>query len=299
MICGDHCFTRIYNQDFIKSCTDNGISLVMFNRTEILPDVAEYNTECMVPGSYEFDAAMQLVQANNDGRVVGPLKDVYPDVDFSTLMGWAWGYSRCVDAVKLLGICDESAITFTGHSRGGKACLLAGILDQRASVVNPNASCAGGMSCYRVVYSAIRENGTEATSEEISNIFTHFPTWMGKGMKDYIDNEQNLPFDAHYSSALIAPRTLVISESASDIMASPLGSYQAMLAAKEVYKFLGAEDKIMWYCKKGGHEHTPDDIRRLANVVRNKKYGEPLVGPFNNLPFPEPEKIFDWAAPTK
>lgn len=299
MICGDHCFPRIYNREFIHSCTDNGVTLVMFNRTEILPDIAEYNTECMIPGSGEFNKSMDLVKANSEGRVVGPLKDVYSDIEFSTLMGWAWGYSRCVDALEILGLCDESAITFTGHSRGGKACLLAGMLDERASIVNPVSSCAGGCSCYRFSYTAVREDGKVASSEEISNIFLHFPTWMGSGMRKYIDHEDELPFDAHFSEALIAPRTLVITQSASDIMASPLGSYLAVEGAREVYKFLGAEDNLLWYCKRGGHEHTPDDIKKVVNVIRHKKYGEPLEKPFFNLPCKRPDKLFDWSAPER
>ena len=118
-------------------------------------------------------------------------------------------------------------------------------------------------------------------------------------MKQYVDNEDKLPFDANLTEALIAPRTLLISESASDIMASPLGSYLAMEGAREVYKFLGAEDQILWYCKRGGHDFHTADIKRLVNVLRHKHYGEALEGKFFNLPMKKPDKIFDWSAPKK
>ena len=36
-----------------------------------------------------------------------------------------------------------SCVTFTGHSRGGKTAALAGVLDERAAIVNPNETCAG------------------------------------------------------------------------------------------------------------------------------------------------------------
>jgi hypothetical protein len=88
-----------------------------------------------------------------------------------------------------LGNVDLSTIAFTGHSRGGKTALLAGVLDERATIVNPNEACAGGCSNYRLVINAITEDGEEKPSEPISNIFHHFPAWMGKDLKEYIGRE--------------------------------------------------------------------------------------------------------------
>ncbi len=44
------------------------------------------------------------------------------------------------------------------------------------------------------------------------------------------------------------------------------------MGAKKVYKFLGVEDKLLWYFRSGGHFHTVEDIKQLVNVIRNYKY---------------------------
>ena len=64
-------------------------------------------------------------------------------------------------------------------------------------------------------------------------------------MRKYIDKEDELPFDSHYLKAMVAPRVLFVSEAASDIMANPVGLWQTTMGAREVYKFLGAEDKLL------------------------------------------------------
>ena len=98
------------------------------------------------------------------------------------------------DLLTLLGIADMDFITFTGHSRGGKACALAGALDKRASIVNPNASCSGGYGSYRVKIKA-EVNGVIKESEPLSNQFYHFPAWLGEGMRKFVDNESEIPFN--------------------------------------------------------------------------------------------------------
>ena len=212
---------------------------------------------------------------------------------------WAWGYSRCVDALEKLGIVDMSCVAFTGHSRGGKTAALAGVLDKRAAIVNPNETCAGSCACYRVHMSAVRENGEEARSETLSDLLRNFCFWMGPDMGKYADNEAELPFDAHFIKSLIAPRVLFVSEAASDIWGNPVGSWHTTMAAKEVYKFLGAEDNLLWYYRKGVHSHHHRDLEMLVNVIHHVKYGEELNGCYSKTPFVQPELIFDWKAPTE
>ena len=78
---GDLCWRYIYDPQFIDSFTDRGIMLVMFDRTEIAPD--------LVPGVRS-----------------GPLHELYTEYTFGTIGAWAWGFSRCIDALELLGIAD-------------------------------------------------------------------------------------------------------------------------------------------------------------------------------------------------
>jgi hypothetical protein len=65
-------------------------------------------------------------------------------------------------------------IAFSGHSRGGKTAMLAGVLDERASIVNPNATCAGSASCYRVHVKAEDDDGKVGPSETLDDLIRNF-----------------------------------------------------------------------------------------------------------------------------
>jgi len=295
VISGDGCFKYPFDPEYVGTYLKNGINIVFFNRTDIFPDIARYNTGYVEKDSGEYKIASDTIAALEGGEGRGPLCKMFPDKKICSVAAWAWGYSRVVDALELLGFADMDAIIFTGHSRGGKTAILAGALDERAAIVNPNGACAGGCSCYRLVIKAEKEDGVSvAKSEPLSNIFHHFPTWLGEGMREYVDREDELPFDSHYLKAMIAPRVLFVSEAASDIMANPVGSWQTTMGAYEVYKLLGVEDRLLWYFRDGDHAQTTEDVEQLVNVIRNYKYGEPLNDKYFKTKFEPVPLAFDW-----
>lgn len=273
VIDGDFCFGYAFNEQWIRTFTDNGLMLVMFSRTELANDVL------------------------NEGRGHGPLYALYPDKTFGALGAWAWGYSRCVDALEQLGIADMSCITFTGHSRGGKVAMLAGALDERAAIVNPNATCAGACSCYRIHLQAIDEKGEERRSETLKYLLGSFEFWMGPEMKNYADHEELLPFDSHFLKAMVAPRVLLVTEAASDIHANPVGSWMTSIAAGEVYRFLGCPENLYWHFRNGYHYHKLEDVQALVNVIQHVREGVPLADGFFQTPFKQPPKCFHWKSP--
>lgn len=294
---GDLCFPYAFDKEFLSTFLDNGINFCAFNRCELAADVSIHTTKALFEGSFEKTRALEIIEKEQDHVCTGPLKDVYPEFSFGAIGAWAWGYSRCVDALEILENVDTDLIAFTGHSRGGKTAILAGVCDERAKIVNPNEACAGGCSCYRLENKAITEDGDEKPSEPISNIMRCFPTWMGAGIKPYIGREQDLPFDSHDLKALVAPRVLLVGEAASDIWAGPVGSWQTSEAAKEVYKFLGCENNLLWYFRKGYHYHKIEDLEQLVNVIKHLQCGEPLNEHYYKLPFKPTEPIFDWKCP--
>ncbi len=271
VIDGDWCWDTMNDRHVAKMFTDRGILLVKFNRCEIVPDI-------------------QGIPRNS------AIHHCYPEYDFGAIAAWAWGYSRCVDAIEKLGIADMNNIIFTGLSRGGKTALLAGALDERACIVNTEAPCAGG-SCYRVRMRAITENGTPGRSEELDDIVRRFPNWFSPKMPEYIGRVKELPFDEHELKALVAPRILFNSEAKSDIWAGPLCAYQSNIAAREVYRFLGAEENLLWYWRDGYHDQTVEDFEMLLNLILHRTEGETLSDKFMNVPFDAPEPAFDWRAP--
>ena len=300
VISGDLSFNRMFDKDMINSFTDNGINLVLFDRTELAPDIAAYNFDRFTDrDNGEYHLAAKIVEDLKTGNCGGQLKKAYPDYTFGTIGAWAWGYSRCVDALEILGCVDMDMVVFTGHSRGAKTAALAGAVDERARIVNPNAACSGGYSSYRIALDFEGLDGRMESGERLANIFHNFPAWLGQGMRDYVDDVTALPFDSHDFKAMIAPRVLFVSECSHDQWANPVGTWQTTEAAAEVFKFLGCEDNLIWNFRYGQHDQTQEDFDQLINVIQHVKDGKPLNDKFFRLPFPKMEKAYDWKCPEK
>lgn len=278
IISGDGCFPYHLNEEYRAQALDNEIALVFFDRTELAPDHQETGNQ-------------------------GPLYEVYPrpDYTFGAIGAWAWGYSRVVDALERLEDLplDLSRICFTGHSRGAKTAVLAGVLDERAFLVNPNATCAGGCGCYRIHMEGSDRGAEPKRSETLAALLRRFAFWMGEGMKEYANREEDLPFDCHFLKALIAPRYFYDSEGGGDLWANPVGSYMTTLAAQEVYRFLGVEDRLFWSFRPGGHKQGPRDFGNLVTLIRHIEDKTPLSPDFFRLPFTPPEKAWSWKIPTE
>ena len=150
----------------------HGYILVEFDRTEI---VADQNVH------------------------TGGLYDAYPNGDFGAVAGWAWGFHRVVDYLHTLPNVDARHIAATGHSRGGKAVLLAGAMDERIALTAPNDAGCMGTGCTRFIYSG----------ETVPIILKNFPYWFSPHLAEFIGHEEQLPFDQHSMKALIAPRALL------------------------------------------------------------------------------------------
>jgi len=271
---GDLSFDYITDEGYLDAALDAGVGFAMFDRIELVPDVREAGRHA-------------------------PLYDCYPEYTFGALGARAWGYSRCVDALEQLDIIDNDWIAFSGHSRGGKTAMLAGVLDERAKIVNPNETNAGSCSCYRIHMKAINEDGVEKKSETLADILGKFDFWFGKGMADYAACEEKLPFDAHFTKAMIAPRILLVGEAASDIWTNPIGTWMTTQAASEVFKLYGKEENLHWYFRHGFHYHKAEDIEMLVSVIKHHKDGAPLKDGFSSTPFDEPELIYSWRCPEK
>src|SRR5687768_17450646 len=135
------------SDDIARHVLSRGYALAEFNRLELAPDNANR------------DAGLYLA---------------YPDGDFAALAAWAWGFHRCVDVLEQLPQIDKSKIAITGHSRGGKATLLAGATDERIALVNPNASGTGGGAPFR---------NPPPKSETLEIIVKKFPFWFSPNLQ--------------------------------------------------------------------------------------------------------------------
>ncbi len=198
--------------------------------------------------------------------------------EYGALSAWAWGYSRCIDFLLTQDDINPAQITITGHSRGGKATLLAGAVDERVALTVPNDSGCGGAGSY------MRQG---PKSETLSDIIQRFPYWFGPKLAQYVGREQELPFDQHGLKALVAPRALLTTEALDDLWANPSGTWITHQAARPVFSLLGVADQPgIWY-RPGGHSHTLIDWQALLAFADWKFRGLPPDRSFDPHPFPD------------
>lgn len=154
--------------------------------------------------------------------------------DWGTIAAWAWGYSRVIDYLGTDSDIDATKIIAVGHSRLGKATLLAGAFDERIAVIIPHQAGCGGSGPSRA---AVGNKGAES----VKRINTSFPHWFNNRFKDFNEEPERLPFDQHCLIALCAPRAVLLSNAVEDKWANPDGQFELLLAADPVYKLLGSK----------------------------------------------------------
>ena len=261
VLTGDGCW-KYASEAVAAETLGRGYILAQFNRVELAPDVY------------------------NSNRTSG-LYTVYPESGFGALAAWAWGYHRCVDALVAMDFVDAGRIAIAGHSRGGKTSLLAGATDERIALTCANNSGAGGAGCFRV-------QGPKC--ETLADLVRAIPYWFGPDFKKHVGREARLPFDQHFLKALVAPRALLTTEALGDLWANPAGTWQTHLAAREVFRFLGAEDRIgIWY-REGDHDHGLEDWRVFLDFADSRLRGRFTARRFDVNPFPDMPPSFSWKA---
>ncbi len=264
---GDGCWWYL-SEDMLRGALDRGCAVVLFNRTEMVEDLG-------------------YVEVPDKHTRSGGLYEVYPGLTFGAVAAWAWGYHRCVDLLAGLPFIDQARIAVTGHSRGGKTTLVAGATDDRITLVNDNASCAGGSAVFRYV-----GNGGETL-----DIINAYPSWFGTGLKPYLGREGDLPFDQHCLLAAIAPRPLLLTYAGDDRWSNPEGMVQCAWASGEVYRFLGCPENLAFHLRPGAHSHSLEDWKVLLDFIGWKWSGTPPTAPYNAHPYEHLQPAFAWKAP--
>ncbi len=198
----------------------------------------------------------------------------YPGYDWATLAAWAWGCMRLTDYLCTLEAIDRERMAVTGHSRTGKAALLAGALDERIALTAPHCSGAGGSGSFR-----IQPKGVETLALITDPARFHY--WFHPRLAGFAGREDRLPFDQHFLKALTAPRALLSMEARADTWANPQGAQQTNLAAAPVFAFLGANENIAFFCRDGGHDMLPEDWGALLDFADHLFKGAPRPATFS------------------
>ena len=240
--------------------------------------------------------------ASDDDAHSGAFYTLYPyDVttgkDAGTLLAWAWGASRGVDALEYLdknnpdfkGKLDLGKLVVTGFSRCGKAALAAGLFDNRFGVVSPGASGCGGAAVYRyestgnvydwgispgceVLGDKTRHQGHNAN--EMLPRFLNYDRIYDRNTHGY---GERLPYDHHEIIAAIAPRAVLITTAKNDYANGAEGDSIGLEGAKPVFNFLNAEKNIGFNIRMsdekspwgfgGGHFQSDGQIQNLVDFA--------------------------------
>lgn len=183
--------------------------------------------------------------------------------EWGAVAAWAWGLSRALDYLQAEGSVDKDRVAVVGHSRLGKAALLAGAFDERfALTIGHQAGCGGSAPSRGKV------------GEQVKQINDRFPHWFAGAFQAFNDQVDRLPFDQNGLFALAAPRPLLLTNGTLDTWANPLGQFDALKAADGSYRLLGVKglgdesmpepgklvgDRLAYHIRPGKHAVLPED----------------------------------------
>jgi hypothetical protein len=156
--------------------------------------------------------------------------------DWGVLRAWAWGASKVLDYLETDKSVNAKEVGLEGHSRWGKATIVAMAYDQRFAIAYVSSSGEGGAKMHRRNWGELVEN-VAATSEY---------HWMAGNFLKYAGplTWNDLPVDSHELVAMCAPRPVFLSAGATegDGWVDAKGTFLAAAGAGPVYKLLGKKD---------------------------------------------------------
>jgi hypothetical protein len=228
----------------IESSIDRGYAFATFYNGDIAPDDPSFKSEIY----------QQTGKQSDDPR---------GEHEGGAIIAWAWGVQRVVDYLVTDQALDPNRIAVVGHSRLGKAVLLAAAFDERIALVIPHQAGCGGTAPSR-----------GRTGETVKQINTKFPHWFCPAFAQFNDQVDRLPFDQDSLVALVAPRPVLLTNALEDTWANPEGQFEVLKSASRVYQFLQAgqldaehmpepgklvDSRLGYYIRPGKHSMRAED----------------------------------------
>jgi len=217
-----------------------------------------------------------VARDRKDSHSTGVFK-LYPEYDWATIAAWAWFYQPLIDHLLEQEWVDADRIAVTGHSRGGKTALCAGIYDERIALTVPSASGSGGAGSWRIFTPG-------GPTQTVGVMARNHNYWFTRRLYEFVDQAERLPFDSHTAKALIAPRGLLNTQGADDPLANPVGTRATFEAAQEIFELLGVPENQGVHWRPGGHGQLKEDWLALFDFGDRLFFGLPAERRFDHWP---------------
>lgn len=205
----------------------------------------------------------------------------YPAPDqWGAISAWSWGLSRAMDYFETDPQIDSKKVAVFGISRLGKTVLWTGARDDRFGMVIASCGGEGGAALSRRNYGENIDHMTHPTR--------YFYQFAGN-WRNYKDNFNMSPVDAHMLVALMAPRPLLLQTGNTDYWSDPKGEFLSAVAAEPVWNLLGKKglgtDKwpeagqpvlndLGYFMHDGGHGTIPGDYAVFIKFMKMHFMGQ-------------------------
>lgn len=229
----DGCWPEMVQGAALAAVLDHGLGLAWFDRLDLAWD-------------------------GPDRSRAGPVHDRWPKTPWSAVAAWAWGVCRSAEVLRSLIDGPYHHVGVVGHSRGGKAVLVAGAVAHHIDAVVSHNSGTGGAASLQ---------GANPGAESLAQLAAQFPHWLSPEVT-------NLEVQAHLIAQdaprewirAIAPRGLCVLQASDDAWANPDGTQHMVMQVADAW--CDHPKRLALMHRTGGHAMTALDWQRAAEFVR-------------------------------
>ena len=218
----------------VKRVLESGYAFATIDGAELAADGYVHNG---ISKSEKNSDLISLLQTHED-----------KNKSWGTIAAWAYGYQLGSRYLKTDYDINSEQIIASGHSRRGKAALLAAALDENISMVIPHQSGTGGTASLK--NTLFRESPKQMLGKSWIYSFIGDPGTLSHFFSKQFKKEvKKKSIDASHMIALVAPRPMLDTQGVKDFWAGGKSAWRMLKEANSVYRLHGVEGlkKKKWF----------------------------------------------------